>query len=137
MVFVAIYPHDYSRFPKLRSAYRKESQTRQIAEWHGHAETPYRILPRQRKDGSVAGGAPDDLGIPPAARNVFEEVRGAGWSVTGFGAGDQDGSSGRVQFRPASSYVDAQIPADITPGEQPLSLTVNGVESNVVKIGVR
>src|SRR5258708_26298858 len=44
---------------------------------------PYTTLFRsQPKDGPVVGGATDDLGIPPAARNVFEEVRRAGWRVT-------------------------------------------------------
>ena len=33
--------------------------------------------------------------------------------------------------------VNAQIPMDAPTGEQPLSLTINGVRSNVVKIGIR
>src|SRR6266576_3643965 len=104
MVLGAINPHDHSRFPKQRPVYRKASKPRRIAEWHGHSETPHRIRPRQSEDGSIVGRAPYDLRIPPAARNVFEEERRAGWRFAGLDAANQDRGPGWVQFRPAAPY---------------------------------
>jgi len=45
--------------------------------------------------------------------------------------------SGASPGYPGVSQVNVRIPADAPTGEQPLRLTIGGVQSNTVKIGVR
>jgi len=69
--------------------------------------------------------------LNPLARTAVQPiVRIAGQPAVVEFSGLVPGYAGLYQ-------VNAQIPAETEPGEQSLSLTINGVRSNVVKIGVR
>jgi uncharacterized protein (TIGR03437 family) len=80
----------------------------------------------------------------PAARGDYVEIYATGLGPVGLlpqvtigGVPAGVTYSGLAPGYLAGFYqVDAQIPADTPPGEQQLSLTINGVQSNVVKIGV-
>jgi uncharacterized protein (TIGR03437 family) len=80
----------------------------------------------------------------PAARGDYVEIYATGLGPPGLvlevTIGDVPALveySGLAPGHPGLYQVNAQIPAETEPGEQSLSLTINGVRSNVVKIGVR
>ena len=80
----------------------------------------------------------------PAARGDSVEIYATGLGPAGLvpevtigGVPAMVGYSGLAPGYPGLYQVNAQIPMETLPGEQPLSLTINGVRSNVVKIGVR
>ena len=80
----------------------------------------------------------------PAARGDYGEIYATGLGPAGLTPEVTiGGSRANVTYSGlAPGYlglyqVDAQIPSGIAPGDQTLSLTIDGVPSNVVKIGVR
>ena len=83
----------------------------------------------------------------PAARGSFVEIYATGLGPSGAAAllpqVTIGGLPARVDYHGlAPGYlglyqVNVQIPADVPSGEQPLFLTVGGVQSNTVKIGIR
>jgi uncharacterized protein (TIGR03437 family) len=81
----------------------------------------------------------------PAARGDYVEIYATGLGPAGLlpqvtigGAAANVTYSGLAPDYLGGLYqVNAQIPADAPSGEQKLSLTINGVQSNAVKIGIR
>ena len=83
----------------------------------------------------------------PAARGDYVEIYCTGLGpagdaavlprVTIGGVPAEVAHSGPAPGDPGLYRVDARIPADAPAGEPPLSLTVDGVQSNVVRIGIR
>jgi uncharacterized protein (TIGR03437 family) len=80
----------------------------------------------------------------PAARGAYVEIYATGLGPAGLVPEVTIGGvpaiveySGLAPGYLGLYQVNAQVPMEIPAGEQPLSLTINGVLSNVVKIGVR
>ena len=83
----------------------------------------------------------------PAARGSYVEIYATGLGPIGNGALLPEVTiggvaafvaySGPVPEHPGVYQVNVQIPDGLSAGEQPLTLRINGVQSNTVKIGVR
>lgn len=83
----------------------------------------------------------------PALRGEYVEIYATGLGPVGAAALIPQvtigGALARVTYSglapgfPGLYQVNAQIPSEISAGEQLLQLTINGVQSNIVKIGVR